>query len=160
VATIPKAIVRGPGPRYQATGAPSPDGVTVVPTYALHAPDHIAIATLVGGPIAGGWLLAHNYFRLGQARAAWTLIAVALTATAMMVLIGTLWGVRLAMLVSAVMMLVARVLQREVFLDHRALGGPSSSGWTALALIVVAVAVAGFGIRVTAFFVPDVTLHL
>src|SRR5690349_2367216 len=50
---------------------PEPDAVPPAPPeYRLFAPYDVALATALGGPIAGGVVLASNYRALGNARAA------------------------------------------------------------------------------------------
>jgi hypothetical protein len=148
---VPRAIIRGNAPRF-ASGSPSelPSDVVVVPTYKLYSGGQMGLATFLGGPLAGCWLLARNFKRLQRPRAARLAIGLgvvwmaALFAMALMVaFFGRLFG----LFSIGLMIMLAYKTQGDAFLSHTRRGGRRSSWWAAigiglasLALVVVIVA--------------------
>jgi hypothetical protein len=72
-----------PVPGRPASGLPA--GSTVIPSYPMYSAGQIAAATFLGSPIAGGWLLALNYKRLGEPRSARAAIGLSVLAMAALI---------------------------------------------------------------------------
>ncbi|MGE0551032.1 MAG: hypothetical protein AB7R00_28485 [Kofleriaceae bacterium] len=154
--SVPSAIVRGslpefPPPQASASGE-LPSDVVVVPTYKLHSPGQVGLATFFGGPLGGAWLIARNAKRLGQAGRTWQLVVGALVATAALAGLSVVGVPGILLAISGVFAAkqVARVIHGEAFEDHLRRGGRQSSSWVAFGLgiaslaITLAVATAGF----------------
>ncbi|HEX2689673.1 MAG TPA: hypothetical protein VHN14_23810 [Kofleriaceae bacterium] len=120
-----------------AGGAPSslPANVTVISIHPMYSAGQVCLATFIGGPLGGGWLMALNYKRLGQpgkARVAVglnVLAIVALTAIGFAtpgwsmsgLAIGSIFGMRA----------LAKSLQGAAYDRHVQAGGSRGSSWRA-----------------------------
>jgi hypothetical protein len=111
------------------------------PAYKLFRPAAVVWATFFGNFFGGAVILALNYRRLGNRRAAWVtlLIAGGLLACYVPVLaslpgrfVGATLPVTLAMLL--VMSVLATRLQGKLYEDHVRRGGPQASGWAAVGI--------------------------
>lgn len=117
-----------PQPPPQVPQQPSPPIGVPSSSYRLHSPSGVAWATICGGPIGGGLVLALNYWKWGRKGLAAAVFAGGLLATA---ILGWLaWIVpdsvpALLFLVPQVVLgyVAARWLQGRRFDAHRAAGG-------------------------------------
>ena len=125
------------------------------PDYRLHSPDHVALATFLGSPVAGGLLMAFNYRRLGNTFAAWGWAAFGVVFTGVQFVIADLVPpVRLFVLGIAAVGVIAMYCLAKHTLgaalgEHKRQHGQMASGWaaagTGLACIPVVLAVAFAG---------------
>jgi hypothetical protein len=112
-----------------------------VPNYTLFDSTSVAIATLLGSPIAGTGLMALNYRRLGKKNAAITTLAIGIAATGMAIAFGNrvptyaTTGVAVGLLVTT--MNLAKSLQGPAVQQHVLRGGPLGSRWAAAGLGVI-----------------------
>jgi len=142
---VPTAIVRSGAPAVASEPtAPPPDGATVVPTYALYSRGQIGLVTFLTGPIAGGWMIAHNWKRLGEPRKHRTVLVGTILITGLLVAVALLVpslpssALPLAGL-CAVFGLAAQ--QRYAFDDHVQRGGRRASNGRAAAVGLISVAI-------------------
>jgi hypothetical protein len=99
----------------------------------LHSPGAVTFSAFLGTPVAGAILLAQNYHRLGNARAARECVILGLTTTLMYVGLSLL-NLSLAVLQIAIlfgMYNLAQELQGETFRKHIESGGRKCSLWMA-----------------------------
>src|SRR5262245_40536180 len=90
---VPTAIVRGDAPRFDNPREPgAPAGAVVVPIHELYTPRQVVIASFLGGPLGGCWLLARNVRRQGEPRTAQITLAVGAVFTAALVAIAATMG--------------------------------------------------------------------
>ncbi len=120
---------------YAPPAAPlAPVESTGVPTYKLYTANHAGIATFLGSPLAGFWIIAANRRRVGQAsRATKTLLAgVALTA-GMLALGAVIPDAVLRPLPIVVALSVQRyaTTDAELLAAHEGRHGLRESGWKA-----------------------------
>lgn len=121
----------------------------------LYSPQHVVLASFIGTPLAGGWLLAQNFGKLGDKSAQWkALLGSAAASVLLMVISSWLPGSFPRLLLPAAycwgMYALARGLQGEAFRRHVHVGGAVHSGWRAagvgcvgmLAVLVAVFAVA------------------
>lgn len=114
------------------------------PPYKLFSPGSAVLATFLSNLLGGGLVLARNYWVLGRKRAALATLttAILLTLAHLIYIIwlpdnSRLWIV--AILLTLVAMLVlARVLQGQVYADHVRQGGRTASAWLAAGLGLLA----------------------
>jgi hypothetical protein len=152
---IPRASVRGDVPGFETSpSAEPPAEVMVVPTYPLYSSGQIAGATFLGTPLAGTWLLALNYRRLGDRRHARIALALGIVATIALIAIGfaarnaTGRGLSFLGLVPVIVMSsLAKSLQGPAFERHQASGGRVGS-----TLRTVGVGIAGLAIALGTIF--------
>lgn len=101
------------------------------PTYRLFTPDEVGIATFLGSPLAGGFLMMQNLKRLGRPSLAplW----MGLLGTLLSIVVGLLvpYGGGLGLALVFVMRHLAQTQQGPTVLRHRELGGRYESPWTA-----------------------------
>jgi hypothetical protein len=134
-----------PGSRIRV--ATPPAGVTVVPAYPLYSSGQIAAATFLGGTIAGGWLLALNYKRLGEPRRARA--AIALGALAMAGVIAAAFVIperamsSLGLVPVIAMYWIAKSLQGAAYQRHLARLGQLGSSWRAAGVALASLAICG-----------------
>ncbi len=103
-------------------------------------------ATVLGSPIAGAILMAHNYRRLGRpgAAAAVLLGGFALVAVLLLMTSGTTSFELIrdtSMVGVATMALAARLLQWKYVKEHVKAGGSLASGWDALGIAALCLVV-------------------
>jgi hypothetical protein len=120
-----------------------------VPTYNLFDSTSVAIATLLGSPIAGTGLMALNYRRLGKKNAAITTLAIGIAATGVAIAFGNrvppYATTAVAVGLLAATLSTARSLQGETVKQHVLRGGQLGSRWAAagLGLILLVVIIGG-----------------
>ena len=71
---VPTARVRGSLPPLQPTRNPYQPHGYVLPLYTLYSPGQVALATFLGTPVAGCWLLARNFKKLGITGLGWVMM--------------------------------------------------------------------------------------
>lgn len=107
----------------------------VVPLYTLYSPGQVALATFLGTPLAGCWLIARNFKKLGARWSAWAILALGIAWTAGLcglAVIGKLPGVVSLGSIPASVLLM-RGLQGGALDRHASLGGkPTSWGYAVL----------------------------
>ena len=118
----------------------------------------IAVATLFGTPIAGGWLMALNYRALGRAQTFLPTMALSVLATVALGALGALLppqvpGAAFAAVQLIVMAKVARQAQGAGIDARIAAGLPMRSNWAAfgISLLVLAGVVGVFSLGVLAY---------
>ncbi len=147
---VPTAVVRGKLPPFEHASGPLPEGVTVIPTYPMYSSGQVALATFLGGPVGGSWLIAQNFKRMRQPGHAMTLIlgivgtALLLAAAVALPAFPRWTSLALVGLMSA----IARGTQGDAYRRHLELGGPRASSWTAagvglISLVVLAAVLIG-----------------
>ena len=104
------------------------------PAYLLHSPAAVAWATALGSPVAGGIVLALNYWKWGQKGLAATVIVAGLVATG--ILFWLAWVVPEAVPVAAFLVpqviggyFLAQSLQGRRLDAHIVSGGKKASNW-------------------------------
>jgi hypothetical protein len=113
----------------------------------MYSPGQIAAATFLGSPIAGGWLLALNYKRLGESRSARA--AIGLSVLAMAALIASAFVVpdramsSLGIIPVVVMYWIAKSLQDAGYQRHLARLGRTGSNWHVLGIALASLAICG-----------------
>jgi hypothetical protein len=115
-----------------------PAGVTVISIHPMYSPRQVALATFLGGPLGGGWLMAVNYKRLGEPAKMRRAIVLSVLAMAAVIAIGFVLGNGaawvLALLPVFAMREVASALQGAAYLRHVEAGGSRGSSWRAAGL--------------------------
>jgi len=114
----------------------------------LFTPPKVAMASLLGGPLAGFLLIAANFKRLADASAAKGSVAAGIVGTALLWITAYLDPLQLASckgiiataVAAVVMYLVADVLQGPELKAHALAGGETASGWTAVEVAVLTAA--------------------
>ncbi|MGC1871417.1 MAG: hypothetical protein WA700_10710 [Acidobacteriaceae bacterium] len=107
------------------------------PPFTLFDSNSVGLATLIGGPVAGSFLMALNYRRLGLMDKAFVALVIGLIVTAVAVLIG--WNLPasakfpLALALLFATQRLARFLQGPAIQQHVEHGGRLASRWTAFA---------------------------
>jgi hypothetical protein len=124
-------------------------GLSAAPTYQLFDSRAVAIATLLGTPVAGAILMALNYRRLGQKSKATLAVVYGIVATALATGVGFFLpqgvgsGVGIGLLFAT--MNVAKSLQGPAIEEHQRQGGKLASRWIAffvgLGMLVVFVGI-------------------
>jgi hypothetical protein len=102
----------------------------------LYSPGQVALATLLGAPIAGALLLAANYRELGEVNAprkavVWGLVGTVLLLMLSFVLPDSLPNSTLPMSTAITVFLLAKNLQGTLYDSHVGAGGPKHSSWRA-----------------------------
>jgi len=112
-----------------------------IPPYTLFDSTSVAIATLLGSPVAGTALMALNYQRLGKKNSAIAALAIGIAATGIAIAFGdrvptyATTGVAVGLLVTT--MNLAKSLQGPTVQQHVLRGGPLGSRWAAAGLGVI-----------------------
>src|SRR5258706_604868 len=123
-----------------------PAGVTVMTIRPMYSPGQIRGVTFLGGPLAGGWLLALNYQRLRLTSQARLSVGVSLLATAILIAIGSAVPARsmsfLTIASVIAMSSVAKALQGDIFQRHVALQGRVASHWRVIGIGLASLAIA------------------
>ena len=164
---VPTAIVKSGAPPIAAPASPPPDGATVVPTYALYSRGQIGLVTFLTGPVAGGWMIAQNWKRLGEPRKYRNVLVGSIAVTGLLLaaafLVPSLPSSTLPLAgLCAIFGLAAQ--QRYAFDDHVARGGPRASHGRAAAvgaISLVALLAVVFGGGVAVFYIdeaPEITV--
>jgi hypothetical protein len=122
-----------------------PAGVTVISIHPIYSPGRITLATLIGGPLGGSWLMALNYKRFAEPRNARMAIALGALGTAAAI---ALWltiggGAALWLWIAPVIAvgMLAPLLQGIAYDRHIAVGGRRGSSWRAAGVGAVSLAV-------------------
>jgi len=129
---------------------PAIAGALPATTARLYEPGQALLAAVIGSPIAGGWLLAQNFRRLGEPSRGTRALAVAVLVTLLMFGFGAAGaqenGVRFfGMLLALSCYQYARTAQGRRVARHLAAGGRTESWWRALGVgvaVLVALVVA------------------
>ncbi|MBA2543110.1 MAG: hypothetical protein H0V17_25945 [Deltaproteobacteria bacterium] len=161
---VPTARVRGSLPPLgPAKPEAAPYGL-VLPLYDLYSPGQMALATFIGTPVAGCWLLSRNAKKLGSSTG-WLMLLMGVVWTAMLcafAVIDKLPGVLSLASIPAIV-LVARAVQGRELDRHTSLGGRKTSwgyviaaGVTCLAILcaVVFTLAVGYALLIRAPSVP------
>jgi len=106
----------------------------------LYSDRQVLVAAFLGGPIAGGWLLAVNFGRLGRQRLVWVPLALGALGAVVMYVLGTLADAQnphhsrttLPVLAAIVCGAIARGVQGEPYKTNLANGGSRESWWKAV----------------------------
>ena len=120
-----------------------------IPTYTLFDSTSVALATLLGSPVAGTGLMALNYQRLGKKNAAIAALAIGMAATGIAIAFGdriptyATTGVGVGLLVATSNL--AKSFQGPAVQQHVLRGGPLGSRWAAagLGLVLMVVILGG-----------------
>jgi hypothetical protein len=111
----------------------------------MYSAGQVALATFLGGPLGGGWLMALNYKRLGEPGKAPIAIVLSVLAMAALIAIGLVAGQGAVLWLMIVPVFVvsqlAKFLQGAAYDRHVALGGSRGSRWRAAGLGVVSLAI-------------------
>ncbi len=160
-AAAAQATAPPPAPAAQATAA-------MIPSYGLYTPGAVALATLLGSPIAGGVLLGLNYKRLGQRNRLWPAILGTVLVTALLVVVGSFIDsnpatTSLGVVLTVAMRAVAKSLQGDAIDRHTQSGGRTESMWAAAGiglagLVVVFGSILGVYLAREALLHPKVTI--
>lgn len=128
-------------------GAPPglPANVTVISIHPMYSAGQVWLATFLGGPVGGGWLMALNYKRLGEPGKARMTVALSVLAMAALIAIGFVTPDRsmswLAIVPIIVMRALAKSLQGAAYDRHVAAGGSRGSSWRAAGIGVASLAI-------------------
>ncbi len=125
---VPTARVMGALPPLGASSSEEPRGF-VMPLYSLYSTGQVALATFLGTPLAGCWLLSRNFKKLGSIKSAWAILA-----------LGVMWAAGLCGLAALeklpgivslasipAMVGVMRGVQGSALDRHAGLGGKTTS---------------------------------
>jgi len=108
------------------------------PSYSLFDYQGVGLATFFGTPLAGSILMALNYRRLGNARAAAKMIGGGIVITALSMILGHAVPSSMAMPLAVGVMLAmvngAKALQGPLVEEHARLGGKLVSRWAAFGI--------------------------
>ena len=113
------------------------------PPAPLYSTGSIGLATLFGGPLATGWLMATNYWRLGERRKSVAAMAVAIVLLIGMYIVPTYveeWELVVGLTLFALIG-IQRALQGAAFRAHIARWGREASAWRALGIGIVSLVV-------------------
>ena len=125
------------------------------PPFKLFDSNSVGLATLIGGPVAGSFLMAVNYRRLGLMGKAVMALAIGAIVTGFAILFG--WNLPssvtfpLALALLFVTQRLARFLQGPAIQNHLEHGGSLASRWTAFA--------SGLGFMAVLFGVAFLTVY-
>lgn len=125
---VPTARVRGSLPPLGPAKSDEPHGF-VLPLYSLYSPRQVALATFLGTPLAGCWLVARNFKKLGSPRSGWAILVLGLAWAAGLcglAIIDKLPGMVSLGSIPA-MVLLMRGIQGDDLDRHTSLGGRRTS---------------------------------
>ena len=152
-------------PRSDLGFRPEGPGYEDAPEFKLFSPGQATWATFLGSPMAGSVVLAVNYARLGNRRAAWTAIIVGLVVT--IIVLGTATVLPDSFPNSVLsggytlcLYMLAKSLQGNLVKRHLAIGGQQASSWVATGigiacLVVIFVIVVGIVLVLPDTWVED-----
>ena len=132
-----------------------------IPEYSLHDSGSVALASLLGSPVAGGTLMAINYRRIGLRGKAVGAFAIGLGLTVLCVLLGYFipsggsTGVAIGLVFG--MRQLAKQQQGAAVDQHIIQGGPVASKWGAVGVGMAWLTVLVAGILAVAFGVETLT---
>src|SRR5881394_1282219 len=125
------------------------------PSYRLYDSKRVTLATFLGTPLAGGWLMALNYRRLGQRRQFWTCIILTIVGTgtffALCALIPDSFPSTPVAAASIFAMSGIARIQAAMIEQHKARGGRLGSLWEAAGVGLVPLVLIGGVICVFVF---------
>ncbi|HUJ59503.1 MAG TPA: hypothetical protein VLX92_13450 [Kofleriaceae bacterium] len=142
---LPVAKVLGDLPPVADSGAPPAEGATVIPTYALYSRGQIAVGTVLGGPLAGGWMMRTNWKRLGSPGKAWAALLATAAITAVLVMLAIAIDSMPPLVLpiaGAAATLGLAATQRELYARHVHAGGKTAGGGRVALVTVIAIVVA------------------
>ncbi len=151
---VPTARVRGGLPPLGPTRSDEAPHGFVLPLYTLYSLGQVALATFLGTPLAGAWLVARNFKKLGSAKTGWAFLALGLVWTAGLCGLGMLDKLPGTISLASIpaMVLLMRGVQGDALDRHTSLGGKSTSwgyvvaaGVACLAIVVAAVVAIALG---------------
>jgi hypothetical protein len=126
-----------------------------IPSFRLFDSNSVGLATLIGGPVAGSFLMALNYRRLGLLGKAIVALVIGAIVTGIAILIGWNLPARakfpMALALLFVTQRLARYLQGPAIQQHLEHGGSLASRWTAFA--------SGVGFMAVLFTVAFLTIY-
>jgi hypothetical protein len=123
-------------PYESPLSAPDPETPASVPAFKLYGAGHIAWAVFLGSPLAGGVLLAVNYWRLRDTSSGWLALIASSVVTLALIAIG-LWlpdrfpSVIFPVIPAFAMWQAAKYVQGDRVEQHLARGGGIASSWGA-----------------------------
>lgn len=126
---VPTARVMGSLPPLGAHSAAPPDGF-VMPLYSLYSTGQVALATFLGTPLAGCWLVSRNFKKLGSPRSAWAILALGVAWAAGLcglAVLEKLPGIVSILSIPFTVLVMRGVQGRE--LDHHASVGGKTTSW-------------------------------
>lgn len=113
-----------------------PVDVTVISIHPMYSAAQVAVATVLGGPLGGAWLIALNYKRLDAPRKARTAIIlglIAMAAVSAIALVASYGVMRLLVMIPGIVVAgLAGLLQGPGYTRHVAVGGKRGSSWRAV----------------------------
>jgi hypothetical protein len=143
---------------YPMTDGDNPP-ISAAPPFRLFDSTSVAIATLLGSPVAGTLLMGINYQRLGKGGKAAAAMVIGLVATIVAIVFGNFVPYTFSSVVAIGLLLTTRscaqVLQGPAVSEHVAQGGKLGSRWAALG-IGVAFLAAIFGAIFLVTFVRQI----
>ena len=158
---IPTASVLRDGITMPTDGAghePHPDRV---PLFPLYSTGQVVLASFLGGPLAGGWVLRTNFARLKNQKAGWATLLVGALASAVLMWFAFIVPSHFPSFFVAgpgilLMFLIAQHWQGATIEDHYLRGGPRGSSWRAAGIgLVGLVATVAMIFAVVWFQLPD-----
>lgn len=104
------------------------------PAYRLYSPGGVVCATVFGSAVAGGIVLALNYWRLGQKRQAWLAVALGIATAGLLIGLACILPDKVPAAVFQLPPIVialhlTKQLQGDAFRLHLAAGGKKASNW-------------------------------
>lgn len=120
----------------------------------MYSAGQVRLATFLGGPLGGGWLMALNYKRLGQPGKARAAVGLSVLAMVALIAIGFATPGRsmswLAIVPIFVMRALAKSLQGAAYDRHVQAGGSRGSSWRAAGIGLASLAIC-FGVLAICF---------
>lgn len=128
-----------------------PEVPQVPPEHRLYTPQHVGLATFLGTPLAGAYLLARNYWSLGKSSSGWNSLGLGVLGTILILAVAALipsraptTGITIGLVFG--MMQAAKGLQQKEIDAHVARQGRLHSGWRAAGVGLLGCAVVIVGI--------------
>ncbi|HEX3474977.1 MAG TPA: hypothetical protein VHT91_08040 [Kofleriaceae bacterium] len=122
-----------------------PADVTVISIHPMYSAGQVTLATFLGGPLGGAWLIGLNYKRLGEPAKARTAIGLGVLAMAALIAIGLATGGMFTLVLAFIPILalnmLASSLQGDAYDRHVSAGGSRGSSWRAAGLGVASLAI-------------------
>jgi hypothetical protein len=117
----------------------------VISIHPMYSAGQVRLATVLGGPLGGGWLMALNYKRLGQPGKARASVGLSVLAMVALIAIGFATPGRsmswLAIVPIFVMGSLAKSLQGAAYDRHVQAGGSRGSSWRAAGIGLASLAI-------------------
>ncbi len=137
-----------------------PEVPQVPPEYRLYTPQQVGLATFLGTPLAGAYVMARNYWSLGRSGSGWNCLGFGLVGTILLVAAATLitskaptTGITIGLVFA--MMQAAKALQQRDIDAHVARQGQLHSGWRAAGVGLVGCAIVIAGIFAWVLLAPE-----